>query len=67
MFLLFLCLLRRKIRVFEVISEQCAELYSEQCSELCSELYRRIFWYCSDRKRTGDFACPFGVTSVEKI
>ena len=43
MFLLFLCLLRRKIRFFEVLLEQCAELY------------HRIFWYCSDRKRTGDF------------
>ena len=59
MFLLFICLLRRKIRVFEVLSEQCAEQ--------CSELYRRIFRYRSDRKRAGDFACPFGVASVEKV
>ena len=59
MFLLFLCLLRRKIRFFEVLLEQCAEQ--------CSELYRRIFWYCSDRKRAGDFAYPFDVTSVEKV
>lgn len=63
MFLLFICLLRRKIRFFAVLSEQCSEQYAEQCSEL----YHRIFWYCSDRKRAGDFACPFGVASVEKV
>ena len=53
MFRLFLCLLRRKIRVFEVLSEQCSELYAEQRSEL----YRRVFGYCSDRKRAGDSLC----------
>ena len=26
-----------------------------------------FFGYCSDRKRAGVFACPFGVASVEKV
>ena len=52
MFLLFLCLLRRKIRVFEVLSE----LYAEQCAEQ----YLHIFQYCSDRKRAGDFNLSIG-------
>ena len=63
MFLLFLYLLRRKIRVFEVPSEQCSELYAEQYSEL----YRRVFGYCSDRKRTGCFACPLDSASDKKV
>ena len=41
--------------------------FFEVLSEQCSELYRRVFGYCSDRKGAGDFACPFGVASVEKV